>query len=311
MGEDNQTMVTEFVFTGFSSHPTARMMLIAFFLMVYLITLIGNSLIILLTLCDLHLHTPMYFFLSNLSFLDICYSSSTVPQALINFSVDRPTISYARCFSQMLSTLFLGSTECLLLAVMAYDRYIAITNPLHYTLIMSKTRCIHLAVGSWSITFLLTIVPFFCMPSQLCGKNEIDHFMCEILALMKLVCSDTSKNQIFMFASGTFNLLAPFSFILFSYMRIIMTILRIHSTEGKSKAFSTCGSHLTVVTIFYGTAIFMYLKPQSKSSQQEDKIISVFYAVVTPMLNPLIYTLRNKEVKGALRKVTGMKGDSE
>ncbi|XP_059570152.1 olfactory receptor 13C9-like [Alligator mississippiensis] len=310
MGEENQTMVAEFIFTGFSNQLITRIILTGFFFLVYLVTLLGNGLIILLTICDPHLHTPMYFFLNNLSLLDICYSSSIIPQALVNFSVERPTISLARCFCQMLISLFLGSTECFLLAVMAYDRYVAISNPLRYTIIMSKTRCIHLALVSWIVTILLTVVPFFVMPSQFCGKNEIDHFTCEVLAVMKLVCSDTSKNQIFMFASASLTLFAPFFFILFSYMRIIMTVLRIHSLDGRSKAFSTCGSHLTVVTIFYGTAMFMYLKPQSKSSQEQDKIITVFYGIVTPMLNPLIYTLRNQEVKAALRRVTGRKRNS-
>ncbi|XP_006035600.2 olfactory receptor 13H1-like [Alligator sinensis] len=307
MGEENQTMVAEFIFTGSSNQLITRIILTGFFFLAYLVTLLGNGLIILLTICDPHLHTPMYFFLNNLSLLDICYSSSIIPQALVNFSVERPTISFARCFCQMLISLFLGSTECFLLAVMAYDRYVAISNPLRYTVIMSKTRCIHLALASWIVTILLTVVPFFVMPSQFCGKNELDHFTCEVLAVMKLVCSDTSKNQIFMFASASLTLFAPFFFILFSYMRIIMTILKIHSLDGRSKAFSTCGSHLTVVTIFYGTAMFMYLKPQSKSSQEQDKIITVFYGIVTPMLNPLIYTLRNQEVKAALQRVTGRK----
>ncbi|XP_006261307.2 olfactory receptor 13H1 [Alligator mississippiensis] len=308
MGGENQTLVAEFIFTGYPVLPVTRMSLLSFFLMVYLITLIGNGLIILITTCDPHLHTPMYFFLGNLSFLDICYTSSTIPQVLINFLVKRPTISLVRCFCQMLSTLFLGSTECLLLAVMAYDRFVAISNPLHYALIMSKSRCIHLALMSWTVAFLLTVLPFFFMPSRFCGQNEIDHFTCEVLAVMKLVCSDTSKNQVFMFASASFTLLAPFFFIVFSYMRIIITILQIRSVDGRSKAFSTCGSHLTVVTLFYGTAIFMYLRPQSKSSQVQDKFISVFYGVLTPMLNPLIYTLRNQEVKGALRRMAEKKG---
>ncbi|XP_059570153.1 olfactory receptor 13H1-like [Alligator mississippiensis] len=307
--EENQTMVAEFIFTGFSNHPATRMMLTGFFLVAYPVTLVGNGLIILLTVYDTHLHTPMYFFLSNLSFLDICYSTTTIPQALVNFSVDRPTTSYARCSCQLLTSLYLGCTECLLLAVMAYNCYVAIANPLHYTLIMSKTERTNLALGSWTVAFLLTIVLVILMPSSVCGKNEIDHFACELSALMKLVCSDTSKSKIVMFITGSLSLLTPFSFILFSYMHIILTILQIRSVAGRSKAFSTCGSHLTVVTVFYSTVIFKYLKPQGKSFHRQDKIISVFYLVVTPMSNPLIYTLRNQEVIGALRKMTGRKGD--
>ncbi|XP_059570151.1 olfactory receptor 13H1-like [Alligator mississippiensis] len=309
MGEENDTMVAEFIFIGFSNHPITRMVLTGFFLVVYLVTLFGNGLIFLLTFCDPRLHIPMYFFLSNLSLLDICYSTSTIPQAVENFLVKRPIISYARCSCQMLSTLFFASTECLLLAVMAYDRYVPISSPLRYTLIMSKTCSIHMTLGSWAITFLLTVIPFFYMPLRFCGENEIDHFTCEVLAVMKLVCSDTFKNQIFMFASASFTILAPFFFIIFSYMRIITTILWIHSVGGRSKAFSTCSSYLTVVIMFYGTAIFMYLIPQSKSSQEQDKITSVFYGIVTPMLSPLIYTLRNQEVKGALRRVLHRKGE--
>uniref|UniRef100_A0A8D0L219 Olfactory receptor n=1 Tax=Sphenodon punctatus TaxID=8508 RepID=A0A8D0L219_SPHPU len=309
MGAGNQTIVTEFILIGLSNQPKTRAALFFFFLVVYLITLVGNSLIILVVRVDPRLQTTMYFFLSNLSFLDICYSSGSVPQVLANCLKDRPTISFGRCLAQMSITLFLGVTECILLAAMAYDRYVAISNPLRYTLIMNKRVCIQMAVGSWTSAFLLTIVPSFSMQANLCGHNEVDHFTCEVVALLKLACSDTSVNQLLMFASALLTLLLPFSFIIISYTRIIVVILRIHSAGSRFKAFSTCGSHLAVVTIFYGTAIFMYVRPHSKPSQAQDKMVSVFYGAVTPMLNPLIYTLRNQEVKGALRRMTWRKGD--
>uniref|UniRef100_A0A8C3TGP5 Olfactory receptor n=1 Tax=Chelydra serpentina TaxID=8475 RepID=A0A8C3TGP5_CHESE len=296
-----------FLLQGFSD---MRMVLFVFLLLVYLITLLGNSLILLLVRTDPQLHTPMYFFLSNLSFLDICYSSASVPQVLVNCLEDRPTISFSRCITQMASMVFLGMTECLLLAVMAYDRYVAISNPLRYMLIMNKRVCLQMAVGSWTSAFLLTVVPSISMQANLCGHNEIEHFTCEVTALIKLTCWNTSAYRLLMLTSAVLTLLVPFSFILVSYLRIIIAILRINSAGGWFKAFSTCSSHLAVVTIFYGTALSIYLKPQSMSSQEHDKMVSLFYGAVTPMLNPLIYTLRNQEVKGALSRAAGRKGDS-
>nr|XP_012376251.3 olfactory receptor 13H1-like [Dasypus novemcinctus] len=250
---------------------------------------------------DTQLHTPMYFFLSNLSFLDICYSTSWKPYVLAQCFKDFPTISYTSCYAQMTTFPFLGMTECLLLAVMAYDKFVAISNPLHYTIIMNNQVCIQLAMMTWASAFLLVIIPITAIPAHFYGHNVINHFICEVRALLKLICSDTQVSLILGLVTSVFTLPLPFTFILISYSCIVVAVLRIRSAQARLKAFSTCGSHLTVVTIFYGTAIYMYLKPQSKEFQEEDKFFSIFYGAVTPMLNPLIYNLRNKDVKGAFR----------
>ncbi|XP_014648310.1 PREDICTED: olfactory receptor 13H1-like [Ceratotherium simum simum] len=270
---------------------------------VYLITLVGNSLIIVMVRVDRRLQTPMYFFLSNLSSLDICYSSNSVPFLLFNGLRDYPTISYTSCYAQMTIALFLGMTECILLAVMAYDRFIAIANLLNYTIIMNNWVCIRLAMVTWASAFLLAIIPIIAIPAHFCAHNVINHFTCEVQALLKLICSDTPVRLILGLVIGIFTLPLPFTFIVISYTHIVVAVLRIRSAEARLKAFSTCGSSLTVVTIFYGTAIFTYLTPQSRESQDQDKVISAFYGIVTPMLNPLIYTLRKKDVKDTLRKI--------
>ncbi|XP_074134477.1 olfactory receptor 13H1-like [Sminthopsis crassicaudata] len=299
----NYSDITEFILVGFSRRPHVQAAFFSGLLCLYLVTFLGNSLIVIVIQRDPQLYTPMYFFLSNLSFLDICYSTSWEPYVLTQCFKDFPTISYTSCYAQMTISLFLGMTECLLLAVMAYDRFVAISNPLRYTVIMSNQVCLQMAVGTWASAFLLSVMPIIAIPANYCGHNIINHVMCEIQALLKLVCSDTPMSLILGLVISTFTLPLPFTFILISYIRIVAAVLRIRSTEARLKAFSTCGSHLTVVTIFYGTAIYMYLKPQSKESQDQDKVIFIFYGAVTPMLNPLIYTLRNKDVKGALRKL--------
>ncbi|XP_004379711.1 olfactory receptor 13H1-like [Trichechus manatus latirostris] len=304
---DNDSEVTEFILVGLSNHPKSQIALYCTLVMVYLISMLGNSLIIVVVRFDGRLHTPMYFFLSNLSFLDICYSSNSIPFLLFNGLRDYPTISYTSCYAQMAIALFLGMTECVLLALMAYDRFVAIPNPLCYTIIMNNQVCIQLAMVTWASVFLLTIIPVIAFPAHFCGHDIIDHFICEFQALLKLVCSDTPVRLILGLVISIFTLPVPFTFILIFYTRIVVAVLRIRSAEARLKAFSTCGSHLTVVTIFYGTAIYMYLKPQSKESPEEDKVFSIFYGVVTPMLNPLIYTLRNKDVKNAIRKIIGKK----
>ncbi|XP_053149147.1 olfactory receptor 13H1-like [Hemicordylus capensis] len=306
---NNETEPEIFILTGLSSQPLMRMVLFVVFLFLYLIIIIGNSLIILLIVVDSHLHTPMYFFLGNLSLLDICYTSTTIPQMLTHSFAEKPTISSARCFAQMCICLFLGIAECILLAVMAYDRFVAICSPLHYTLTMNKQMCCWLAASSWLLASLLALVPSFTMKIQLCGHNVINHFVCEVQAIVKLACSDISANVGLGVGSSIFTLLVPFAFILVTYFRICLAVLKIRSAQGWSKALSTCGSHLTVVGIFYGTAMAMYLKPPDRSSDQ-DKFVAVFYAVITPMLNPLVYSLRNKDVKGALWRMMGRKMDS-
>lgn len=307
LGGLNDTEVTEFVLIGFSGRPKTRMGLIFFMAIVYLVTIIGNGVIVLVVLTEIQLHNPMYFFLCNLSILDICFSTSSVPQAITNALVDRPVMSFFMCYTQMYVGVYFGTTECFLLAVMAYDRYVAISNPLRYMIIMNWNVCIILAVFAWTIAFMLSVLPGIANPARFCGHNEVDHLTCEVTALMRLVCSDASVNQLVMYFTSTFSLVFPFCFILFSYMRIIVAILRINSSRSRLKAFSTCGSHLAVVCLYYGTCIFSYLKPQPKVRQEREKIISAFYGIVTPMLNPLIYTLRNQDVIGALKRLVEKK----
>ncbi|XP_060111103.1 olfactory receptor 13H1-like [Heteronotia binoei] len=307
LGGLNDTEIIEFVLIGFSGKPKTRMGLIIFMTIVYLVTVIGNGVIVLVVITETQLHNPMYFFLCNLSILDICFSTSSVPQAIINALVDRPVMSFSMCYTQMYVGVYFGTTECFLLAVMAYDRYVAISNPLRYMIIMNWNVCIILAVFAWAVAFTLSILPGIFNPARFCGHNEVDNLTCEVTALMKLVCSDTTVRQLVMYFTSSFSLVFPFCFILFSYMRIIMAILRVHSSSSRLKAFSTCGSHLAVVSLYYGTCIFSYLKPQPKVRQERDKIISAFYGIVTPMLNPLIYTLRNQDVIGALKRLVGKK----
>uniref|UniRef100_G1PYK0 Olfactory receptor family 13 subfamily H member 1 n=2 Tax=Myotis lucifugus TaxID=59463 RepID=G1PYK0_MYOLU len=238
-------------------------------------------------------HTPMYFFLSNLSFLDLCYGTVSMPQALLHCFSTHPYLSYPRCLTQMSVSFFLATAECLLLAVMAYDRVVAISNPLRYSMVMNGPVCVWLAATSWGASLVLTTMVTLSLHLHFCGTNVINHFVCEILSLLKLPCSDTSFNELMILITGIFTLMLPFGFILLSYVQIATVVLKIHSAQGMLKALSTCGSHLTVVTIFYGAAISTYMKPQSKSSPDLDKFISVFYGALTPMLNPLIYSLRN------------------
>ncbi|XP_074153755.1 olfactory receptor 13H1-like [Sminthopsis crassicaudata] len=306
----NHTAVTYFILIGLSEYPRAQIIFFCLLLLSYLVTLLGNVLILFLIHYDSRLHTPMYFFLSNLSFLDICYTSASVPQMIINCLVRIPVISFGQCLAQMCAGLYLGVVECLLLAVMAYDRCIAIGDPLRYSVRMSPQLCIQLSVGSWVSAFLLTVIPTLTTPLEFCGQHIINHFSCELLAVIKIACNDLRYNEYFMMASSFLTLLAPFVFILASYGRILRAVLKMNSTKGRKKAFSTCSSHLTVVIIFYGTAISMYMMPQDKASRDRDKIISMLYGVVTPMLNPLIYSLRNKDVKGALQKLCGEKNVS-
>ena len=305
MGEENQTYVTEFVFLGLSQDPHTQALLFFLFLIIYLLTVLGNLLIVVLIHIDSRLHTPMYFFLSNLSFADLCFSTTTVPQVLVHFLVKRNTISFAGCSTQMVVLLLVGCTECALLAVMSYDRCVAVCKPLRYTTIMTHRVCAQLATGSWASGAFVSLVDTtftLCLPYR--GNNIINHFFCEPPALLKLASADTYRTEMAIFAMGVAILLAPVSLILASYWNIISTVIQMQSGEGRLKAFSTCGSHLTVVVLFYGSAIFAYMRPNSKIMNERDKVISVFYSAVTPMLNPIIYSLRNKDVKGVLRRVT-------
>ncbi|KFR14949.1 Olfactory receptor 1020, partial [Opisthocomus hoazin] len=279
MAWENWTTVTEFVFKGFTDRPDLQVTLFVVFLLIYVITMVGNIGIIAVIRLDAQLQTPMYFFLSNLSFLDLCYSS--VLYFYLVFVI----------------------AECYLLAVMAYDRYVAIYNPLRYPIVMSQKVCISLLAGSYTVgSFSLIMFTGFALRVSFCGPNVIDHFFCDGPPLSKLACSDTRLNQVLVLAFGGFNEVTTVSVVLISYGRILLIILRMGSVQGKHKAFGTCVSHLVVVTIFYGTLVFMYLRPSSSYSLGRDKIVSVFYTVVTPMLNPFIYSLRNQEVKSALKR---------
>ncbi|XP_008065262.1 olfactory receptor 13H1 [Carlito syrichta] len=303
MAMDNATAVFEFLLIGISNYPEWRVTFFTLVLITYLSTLLGNGLMIFLIHFDSHLHTPMYFFLANLSFLDLCYGTASMPQALVHCFSTHPFLSYPQCLTQMSVSLTLATAECLLLAVMAYDRVVAISNPLHYSMVMNGPVCIWLAATSWGASLVLTAMLILSLKLQFCEANVINHFVCEILSIIKLACSDTSFNELMILITSIFTLLLPFGFVLLSYVRIVAAVLSIHSVQGRLKSFSTCGSHLVVVTVFYGAAISMYMKPQSKSSTDRDKFISVFYGALTPMLNPLIYSLRNRDVKGAIRKV--------
>ncbi|XP_053327948.1 putative olfactory receptor 2B8 [Spea bombifrons] len=304
MAWGNGTVATEFILLGLSSDPTMQIILFVVFLVVYMMILLGNSLIIMVTATDSSLHTPMYFFITNLSILDICYSTTGAPRMLKDSLSVKKTISYAECVAQMYIGLSLGENECMLLAVMAYDRYIAICHPLHYTVIISKSVFIKAAAGTWICGFLLSIPDIVLICSVgFCGPNKINHAVCEVPEVLALGCGNTAIVEFVIFAIGVIVLMIPITFIILSYVRIILAILKITSSAGRLKVFSTCGSHILVVTLFYGSAMAAYLKPKSKSSANVDKILSVFYGTVTSMLNPLIYTLRNEQVKTALKKM--------
>ncbi|XP_060117781.1 olfactory receptor 8U3-like [Heteronotia binoei] len=305
MADANHTksIVKEFILFGITDNPDLQVPLFVVFLLFYVITVIGNLGIIILIRTDSQLHTPMYFFLSHLAFVDLCYSSVIAPKMLTNFLAAKKTISYNACAAQLGCFLTFMITECFLLAVMAYDRYVAICNPLLYQTIMSQKVCIQLVAApyiySFGVALFHTIVTFHL---SFCSANVINHFYCDDLPLLALSCSDISTKQILIYAFAGFDMICSLLIVLISYIFILSAILRIRTAQGQHKAFSTCVSHLTAVTIFYGTLIFMYLQPSTNHSLETDKIASIFYALVIPMLNPLIYSLRNKEVKDALKR---------
>ncbi|KAM7150562.1 olfactory receptor 5V1-like [Macrochelys suwanniensis] len=300
----NQTALKEFIMLGFSSLREVRLLLFSGFLVTYLFTLLWNTFIIILALVDQRLHTPMYFFLGNLSFLDICYTTTTIPQILVHLLSERSNISYMGCVLQLYLFFSFVGTECLLLAVMAFDRYVAICNPLRYTLIINKSICLQLSAASWVSGFLNSVIhTVFAFQLPFCGENHIDYFFCDIPPLLELSCGDTSLNKLLLIFIGLFIAWTPFACILLSYTYIISTILKMPSSQRKMKAYSTCSSHLTVVLLYYGSCIFTYLRPSSSYSPGSTRLISLLYSILTPMLNPIIYTLRNKDVKEALKNV--------
>ncbi|XP_029441683.1 olfactory receptor 5B12-like [Rhinatrema bivittatum] len=306
MDLENITMVTEFIILGLSDNPQLQVPLFLVFLLIYLITLLGNLVIITVTCADPRLHTPMYFFLSNLSLTDICCTCTITPKLLMIFLSGDKTISYAGCMVQLYFFIGFAGTEDLLLAAMAYDRYAAVCDPLHYSLIMNHRVCVLLAAASWIIGFLPPeTITVSVTRLSFCASNVVDHFFCDLMPLLKLSCTDTATTQSLVFVATALMAVPAFLVILTSYTYIISAILRIRSAEGKHKAFSTCSSHLTVVSIYYFSLFFMYMRPTSTYSQEQGKILSMLYTAVTPMLNPIIYSLRNQEVKNAVRKVLG------
>lgn len=302
----NQTNVAEFILRGFQDLQQFQTLLFLLFLLIYMVTLVGNILIVVLVVADKHLHTPMYFFLGNFSCLETCYSSTVLPKTLASLLTGNRLIPFKFCFVQHYFFASLGAAECYLLSVMSYDRYLAICKPLHYATRMNGKFCAQLVGGSFLSGFL-AISTTIILVSRLafCGPNEINHFFCDVFPLIELSCSDTRLLRILIFLVASVFTLPPFLLTLISYGCIITAILRISSTSGRQKAFSTCSSHLIVVTIFYGTITIVYILPNTETLRDLNKLFSVFYAVLTPMINPLVYSLRNTEVKKALRRQVG------
>ncbi|KAG8544735.1 hypothetical protein GDO81_021992 [Engystomops pustulosus] len=299
----NQTAVRTFILLGLSNIFSLQVLFFLMFSVMYVITLSGNLVLIIVVRLNLRLQTPMYFFLSNLSLIDICFSSTVVPKILSNtISRDR-SISFVGCATQMYFHLALGGTECLLLAVMAYDRYTAICNPLHYTTIIDKRLCVGMVTGCWVLSFVNSfILTFLTFQLPYCKSNLISHFFCEMPPLFRLSCQDIWLNEVAEYISGAFVALGSFLFIIVSYLFITITVLRIRNNNARKKVFSTCASHILVVFLYYGGIMFMHLHPRSASSAEQDRVVTILYTVVTPMMNPIIYSIRNKDIKEALRK---------
>ncbi|XP_004598497.2 olfactory receptor 2B11-like [Ochotona princeps] len=300
----NESHPEEFILLGFADQPWLQLPIFIVLLITYPMALLGNIAIILVSRLDPRLHSPMYFFLTNLSFLDMCYTTSIVPQMLFNLGTSKKTISYVGCAIQLYIFSLMGSTECLLLAVMSFDRYAAICRPLHYTLIMNQRICILLVSIVWlsGITYAVSEATV-TLQLPLCGANTLDHLLCEIPVLIKTACGDKAANELTLSIVCIFIIAVPLCLILASYAHIAHAIFKIKSSEGRKKAIGTCSSHLIVVLLFYGPAISMYLQPPSSISRDQPKFMALFYGVVTPTINPFIYTLRNKDVKGALRNL--------
>ncbi|XP_044537893.1 olfactory receptor 10Q1-like [Gracilinanus agilis] len=309
----NHSGATEFIFRMFTSSPKIQALLFSLFLFLYVMILCGNTAIIWAVCTHTYLHTPMYFFLSNLSFLEICYTSTLVPLLLANIIGARKPISLAGCATQMFFFVTLGSTDCFLLTVMAYDRYVAICHPLHYTLIMTQQLCTNMVAGSLSLALFLALpLTSLVFTLPFCGNfQEINHFFCDVPPLLHLACADTHVPQAVLYVVSILVLTIPFLLICISYIFITTTILHIPSAEGRQRAFSTCSSHLTVVLLQYGCGSLVYFRPPSSTPADEGRQLALVYTFVTPLLNPLIYTLRNKDVKNALKKAMSKKAASE
>ncbi|GAB5577826.1 olfactory receptor 5L1-like [Prionailurus iriomotensis] len=304
MGKGNCSSVTEFILLGFSEAPELRVALFSVFLLIYGVTVLGNLGMMAVIQVSSHLHTPMYFFLSHLSFVDFCYSTVIVPKMLTNTLNEDKAISFLGCTVQFYLFCTCVVSEVFLLAVMAYDRFVAICNPLLYTVTMSRNLCLELVSCCYLCGMVCSLI-HLCLALEIPSyrSNVIDHFFCDLPPLLSLACSDVTMNELLLYIVATFNEITTIVIILTSYLLILITILRMHSAEGRRKAFSTCASHLTAILVFHGTILFTYCRPSSGNSVDTDKVATVFYTVVIPMLNPLIYSLRNKDVKEALRKM--------
>ncbi|XP_069830422.1 olfactory receptor 2B6-like [Dendropsophus ebraccatus] len=295
------TTFTEFILLGFTMNPKINAVLFLFFFIIYLVTFTGNSLILYTVIFNPKLHKPMYFFLCVLSILDLCYSTTALPRLLADLVSTERTISHSACVLQIYIILVVEGSECQLLVVMAFDRYVAICHPLHYPILMHWGNCCKLVALAFFLSFMLCTVPSLVSPITLC-YNQINHFMCEMLAFIKLSCKSISSSELQIFSISFITLLLPLLLILLSYARILASILKIRSA-GRSKAFSTCTSHLAVVALYFGTVMLMYFDPSSMYSTDQEKYSSIFYIIVSPMLNPLIYSLSNREVKDTVKKV--------
>ncbi|XP_049496017.1 olfactory receptor 7C1-like [Panthera uncia] len=304
MESGNQTRASEFLLLGFSAKSDIQCVLFGLFLSMYLVTVTGNLLIILAICSDSLLHTPMYFFLSNLSLADICFTSTTVPKMLWNIQTQSTIITYEGCLSQIFFFIVFGCLDNLLLTSMAYDRFVAICHPLHYSIIMNGQFCGLLALGSWCLSIMGSLLETLTLLRlSFCTNMEIPHFFCDLPEVLKLACSDTFVNTMVVYSATGLLAVIPFNGILLSYFQIVSSILNISSATGKYKAFSMCGSHLSVVSLFYGTGLGVYLSSAATSSSRTSLVASVMYTIVTPMLNPFIYSLRNRDMKGALRRL--------
>ncbi|XP_037680248.1 olfactory receptor 7A10-like [Choloepus didactylus] len=307
MEPENQTQVSEFFLLGLSNKTELQPFLFGLFLSMYMVILTGNLLIILATISDSHLHTPMYFFLANFSSYDICFTSTIIPKMLVNIYTQDKTITYEGCLSQIYFFILFAELDIFLLSIMAYDRFVAICHPLHYRIIMNPQLCSLLVLASWIMSVLDSLLrDLLVLQLSFCTNLEIPHFFCEINQVIQLACSDTLLNNIEMyFATGLMGII-PLIGILFSYSQIVSSTLRISSGRGKCKVFSTCGSHLSVVSLFYGSGLGVYLSSASTQTSRAKAIASVMYTVITPMLNPFIYSLRNKEIKEAMKNLFGI-----
>uniref|UniRef100_A0A8C3YIF3 Olfactory receptor n=1 Tax=Catagonus wagneri TaxID=51154 RepID=A0A8C3YIF3_9CETA len=308
MEEGNHTSASEFILLGFSSRPEGQELVFGLFLVLYLVGAAGNLLIILAIGSSSPLHTPMYLFLSSLSLVDLCFISTTVPKMLVNVWTQTQSISYDGCLAQIYFCILLANMDNFLLTAMAYDRYVAICHPLHYTTMMSPRICALMLGSSWLLASCHSLLHTLLMARlEFCASNVIPYFFCDLVPLLQLSCTNTQLNQLMILLVGGLIVLIPFLSVLISYVHIASAVLKLPSARGRRKAFSTCGSHLTVVVLFYGTITGVYLSPSSSHSADKDSLASVLYMVVTPTLNPFIYCLRNKDMKGALRKLVGVK----